>query len=723
MADLSSSYLILWASQTGNAEWIAKNIHSEAKQRGYLGECFVMDDYEKSNLDKAGVIIFVTSNTGDGDPPDNGLKLWRFLRRQKQPDYLAHARVTILGLGDTNYSNFNNTGKRLERKAKELGATVFYPKGLADDAEGLELVVDPWIEKLWDVLPNVLVRDEALAKAAEAEAQAEMVVQKVEDLTLEPYSMKARKRTLPENVEKYVDLPNSLVDKYSIDDRTNTLPPPVEKYTGLPNSILNNKNHHPGHPLVIDLAGLEPGAKLTALPKVPAAGAKLGRVGPATPNAATTVPDFVNVPGDIIYAAISQVRCLTTKDALKRTLHLELDAGEEAQFEPGDAFGVVAPNDESLVEAVLARLTTFEEGYQTLYDVQGESLPSHLQKAKSVTLVDLLRYGVDLTSSPRKALFRLLADYTSDAKEKTTLMYICSKQGSSQFNAVRDQVPTLLDILASFPSCRPPIERLLDVLPPHNPRYYSIANSPLKHPGKIHFAFNVVDYTNVYDVPRKGVATPWLDHLTGVIPHKTTGKPTVVDFPSRSIRVPVFLKQNTNAFVLPTDTARPLVLIGPGTGIAPFMGFVQHRHEQRRIRKTMGGVGMHPSRDIQKEFGDIWVYYGFRERHKDYLFEEELEGFAKDGTISKLELAVSRGTDQKMYVQDLLRRDSRQLYDMIINKDAAIYVCGDAKGMAKGVQDVLVDMLCEHQQLDKLEANKLLIEWMGSRKYLRDLWA
>lgn len=87
-------------------------------------------------MDKTGVLIFVTSNTGDGDPPDNSSKLWRYLRRQKQKDYLAHAKIAVLGLGDTNYTNFNNSAIRLEKKAKELGATVFYEKGMADDAEG-----------------------------------------------------------------------------------------------------------------------------------------------------------------------------------------------------------------------------------------------------------------------------------------------------------------------------------------------------------------------------------------------------------------------------------------------------------------------------------------------------------------------------------------------------------------------------------------------------------
>ncbi|CAO3698888.1 unnamed protein product [Rhizopus microsporus] len=136
MTELASTYLILWASQTGNAEWIAKNIHTEAAKKGYTGDCFVMDDYEKAPLQKTGIIILITSNTGDGDAPDNSLKFWKFLRRNKDKEYLKGTKFTVLGLGDSNYSNFNNTGKRLEKKFKDLGATVFYEKGLADDAEG-----------------------------------------------------------------------------------------------------------------------------------------------------------------------------------------------------------------------------------------------------------------------------------------------------------------------------------------------------------------------------------------------------------------------------------------------------------------------------------------------------------------------------------------------------------------------------------------------------------
>ncbi|CEI93801.1 hypothetical protein RMCBS344292_08027 [Rhizopus microsporus] len=447
MTELASTYLILWASQTGNAEWIAKNIHTEAAKKGYTGDCFVMDDYEKAPLQKTGIIILITSNTGDGDAPDNSLKFWKFLRRNKDKEYLKGTKFTVLGLGDSNYSNFNNTGKRLEKKFKDLGATVFYEKGLADDAEGLENVVDPWIEKLWEVLPTVLTQksDLTIEESVEAEKQLEkeMTELKIDPVSV-PYSMKNRKKTVPDLVEKYTQLENSLIE---------SAVEAVEKIKAFKKSF----------PLQISLTGLEPGAKLTGLPRVPVPVAKLTKLEGQKPTNSVQVPEFVVTPTPIIYAPITMVSCLSTEDALKRTLELELDVGEKVHYEPGDAFGVVAPNDEHLVYAVLDRLSVPEESYNDAYKVEGDNLPSHLQGASYTTLLELFRYGVDLTSQPRKALFRMLADYATDPKEKLSLMYICSKQGAAAFNAIRDECPTLLDILETFPSCQPPIERLLDL--------------------------------------------------------------------------------------------------------------------------------------------------------------------------------------------------------------------------------------------------------------------
>ncbi|KAI8994647.1 hypothetical protein BDB01DRAFT_846667 [Pilobolus umbonatus] len=706
MTALAPKYLILWASQTGNAEWIAKNIHSEATNKGYKGDCFVMDEYEIINIQSYGVIIVVCSNTGDGDAPDNSLKFWRFLRRNKDKTYLENTRITVLGLGDSNYTSFNNTGIKIEKKFKDLGAKVFYPKGLADDAEGLENVVDPWIEKLWEVLPTVLKHDngKSIEDSIKEEQELEKKLTEVEiDPATLPYSMKDREKSLPEPVLKYTHLENSLVN---------------------PEEPAKKVEQVKGHPLEISLVGLEAGAKLTGLPRISVPVAKLVKLDEQKKDT-SIVPDFVVTPAPISYAPVTMVSCLTTSDSLKRTLEIELDIGEGAHYEPGDSFGIVAPNDESLVLAVLNKLNVTPDQYNDLYKVDGDNLPTHLQKASSVSLLDLFRYGVDLTTQPRKALFRMMADYTSDPKEKLSLMYICSKQGGAVFNELREENPNFLDILETFPSCRPPVERLLDLLPAHMPRFYSISSSPLKRQGKVRFAFNVIEYTTPKNAKRRGVATPWLDRLTKLVPARTTPTNIEIILHGNDIKIPIFIRHNTNAFVLPSNTARPLILIGPGTGIAPFIGFLEHRQTQREIRLALGGVGHQPRRQIKEAFGPIFVYYGFRNKSKDFLFEQEIRAFEKDGTITQLSLAESRASDgtPKTYVQDLLRRDMEKLYDLIINKDAAIYVCGDAKGMAKGVQDVLIEMLTKYQKLDTLEATKLLMHWTSQKKYLRDLWA
>jgi methionine synthase reductase len=591
----------------------------------------------------------------------------------------------------------------------------------------LENVVDPWIEKLWEVLPTVLKQNSDMSieesVKTEKELEKEMTELQIDPVSV-PYSMKNRKKTLPKEVAKYTQLENSLVNNFTTEARREQLPGKVVDYTQLENTLINEKIPYQAFPLDIDLSSLEAGAKLTGLPRVSVPVAKLVKLeGQKPEDFSGKVPDFVPTPTPITYAPIVMAACLTSADAVKRTLEVELDVGEETHFEPGDAFGVLAPNDEDLVEAVLLRLGFARNAWHQLYKVEGENLPSHLQNATSTSILELFRYGVDITSHPRKALFRMLADYTTDPKEKLTLMYICSKQGTAAFNAIRDETPTLLDILATFPSCHPPIDRLLDLLPAHQPRFYSIASSPLKRHGKIRFAFNVVQYITPKNVSRQGIATPWLDTLTELIPSRTTAHKTEVPLHHKRINVPMFVRYNANAFVLPQNTQRPLVLIGPGTGIAPFIGFLEHRQTQRQVRMKMGGVGHSPSQQIRKEFGPIHVYDGFRDRRHDFLFEQALTEFETDGTITKLRVAESRNAEgkPKVYVQDLIKEDQEELYKLIVENDAAIYVCGDAKGMAKGVQDALVEMLVKYHQVDALEANKLLMKWIAEKKYLRDL--
>ncbi|PKK72650.1 hypothetical protein RhiirC2_679852 [Rhizophagus irregularis] len=686
-SEKSSRFVILYASQTGNAEWIAKNIHQEASERGFVNECYVMEEIDKFDLSKENVLILVTSNTGDGDPPDNATKFFRFLRKIKSNTFLSHLKFTILGLGDTNYTNFNNTAKRLEKRMIDLGAAPFYNKGLADDAMGLETTVDPWIANLWPELVKVCVQK----GKDNNNTKVENIIESVKTLSINGKT-ESNETSLP------LETPNGQS---------------VDKKMGIAS----------GTKIMLDLSELAKVEQFTALPRIPTVICKIIKSNEERIINSPTLPTLINTPTPIVNTRLDAVRCLTHPEALKRTIHLELeikDYREKLEFIPGDSFGIIAPNNEKLCLGILKTLEIDEnEANQeiSVESAEGTELPSHLRNAKSTSIIELLRYGVDLNSLPRKALLRLLAEYTTNEEEKKTLLFLCSKQGSVQFNLLREQVPTLLDLLITFPSSKPPLERLLDVLPPHQPRYYSIVNSPLVNRDLLHFAFNIVDYKTPvpYNVRKYGVCTPWLDNLSGYAKEINKRVPLTTD-----INIPIFMKPNSNGFAVPSDISRPIIMIGPGTGVAPFVGFIQHREQQIIAERKLI--------NIEKTFGEMWLFYGCRDIEKDYLYREELERFSENGFLKELLVVISRAPNAGLngnpkYVQDLLRKRGQEIYELLDQKNAMIFVCGDAQGMAKGVNDALADILVEHGKIQKSDALKILTQWISDKRYLRDLWS
>lgn len=303
-------------------------------------------------------------------------------------------------------------------------------------------------------------------------------------------------------------------------------------------------------------------------------------------------------------------------------------------------------------------------------------IPSHLQPIQSASLLDIFRYAVDLTTSAKKANIRLFADHATDLAEKQKLMFMSSKQGADLFNDLRAQGPTLLDILHTFPSVKIPVARVIEALPPLQPRYYSITSSPMAKNGHRRWscAFNVVQYELPVGVKRRGVCTPWLDDLSGNVPF---GKPVSTGL--SSVRVPIFVKPNETKFNLPADTTKPVIMIGPGTGVAPFMGFLEHRAEQRKIKKRLVNIGSGSRQHLDDMFGEMWLFFGCRHRDRDWLFRQQMEEYKSDGVLTQLRLAVSREEDvpnSGKYVQDLIRKESKKVWDLLHKKGALIYVCG-----------------------------------------------
>ncbi|KAI9594384.1 hypothetical protein BDF19DRAFT_423475 [Syncephalis fuscata] len=678
---LSDRFILFYASQTGNAEWIAKGLDKTAGEKGYSCHCLEMDSFSEVMFDKEQLLVFVVSTTGDGDPPDNSLKFWRWLRRNKQPDLLAHIKYAILGLGDTNYENFCNTAKRLDKKLKEMNAHAFYPTGKADDATGLEEVVDPWIEGFWPALATVC------RKTLEGNnTPATAIAPAISDVIIKESESTPPTATTP-SLQQLAPSADVVKEQSAVDELT-------FKVTKLVSEITDHTEaaDYPAYVISLDTTALDGGlSKLTNIAKSPPQLSQLVEV-ETTTTPTNTAPVFFQPPSPLLYARLTGARTLTAPTAVKQTLHLALaikegpaedsaSIREELDLLPGDAFGILCPNDPRLVQAVLEQLNAVDEADRPL---------------ATTTRRQLLTHALDLTDVLRKTTLRLLADVATDLEDKKKLLYLSSKQGSDVFKQLRDQLPTFLDLLKTFPSAKPTVDRLLDTLPALQPRSYSCTNTPLS----IHVNCTLHLMWPITKMPKIDIV------LVAIIARLSSTE--CADF-----RVP------------DTSIHRPLILVGPGTGVAPFIGFLAHRMEQRRLRLSMGGLTRVPRLEVDAAYGPIHLFYGCRDDRLDFLYKDELDQAKSSGALAELILAVSRRPEHgRRYVQDGLRERADLVWQLMSEQNGMIFVCGDATNMAKDVNNALVDIIKEKSEIaDTKDALAVLAEWTKQGRYLRDLWA
>ena len=353
---------------------------------------------------------------------------------------------------------------------------------------------------------------------------------------------------------------------------------------------------------------------------------------------------------------------LNGRGSAKETLHLELLLeGSGLVYEPGDALGVVPSNDDAVVEELIGLL-----GADAGAEISGP-------KGKE-SLRDAMRNTFEITTITRPFL-RGYAEL-AESKELSALLADTDKLNAWLYGR------EIVDVLQTWPVKGLPVQEFLDLLRKLPPRLYSIASSLNAHPDEVHLCVGVTRY-EAHGRQRKGVCSTFLADRVEV-----------------DGTMPVYVDRNKN-FKLPGGVDTPVIMVGPGTGIAPFRAFVEERELQ-------GG-------------GKNWLFFGDQHFTTDFLYQTEWQQWLKDGTLTRMDVAFSRDQAQKLYVQHRMMEKAADLWAWL-QDGAHFYVCGDESRMAHDVHQALIDIARSQGGLSAEDADAYVKQLQKDRRYQRDVY-
>ena len=361
-------------------------------------------------------------------------------------------------------------------------------------------------------------------------------------------------------------------------------------------------------------------------------------------------------------ATLSVNQKITGRDSEKDVRHIEIDLGDSGlRYQPGDALGVWYQNDPQLVKELVELLWLKGDEPVT---VEGKTLP----------LSEALQWHFELTVNTAT----IVENYATLTRSESLLPLVGDKAQLQQYAAATPIVD-----MVRFSPAQLDAEALIGLLRPLTPRLYSIASSQAEVESEVHVTVGVVRY-EIEGRARAGGASSFL-----------------ADRVEEDGEVRVFIEHNDN-FRLPANPETPVIMIGPGTGIAPFRAFMQQRAAD-------GAQGKN------------WLFFGNPHFTEDFLYQVEWQSYVKEGLLTRIDLAWSRDQQQKIYVQDKLREQGAELWRWI-NDGAHIYVCGDANRMAKDVEHTLLEVIAEYGAMDAEAADEFLSELRVERRYQRDVY-
>ncbi len=552
--------LVLWASQTGNAEAAAEAMAKRLEGAGHPVQLAALETVSPQELNMAAHCLFFVSTFGDGDAPASaGDFLPRLVRHEDEA--LNSTAYAVCAFGDSNYDQFCGFGRALDARLEALGARRLLPRAECEPDHEDELAA--WCE------------------------QALTYIRKKQDLS-------------------------------SLDV----------------SSVAISGAHR--------------------IDEAPSSAASSSQEPPATSGFSRKTPYPARLTGN---------RLLTAPGSSKEVRQFILDlSGGPLTYNAGDALGIWPTNCPQLVQHILS--TLMMEG-ATPVDVSGIG---------AVSLVQALTRHVEICAINTETL-----RWWAGISGSSTLETLLSQERAAQMRWLHGK--QLADLLLIAPGTIS-AQDFVNGLKRLQPRLYSIASSPLRHPEEVHLTVSVVRYEGPHGA-RKGVASSFM-----------------ADRADRS-DVPVFI-QPTRHFRPPSNPETPVIMVGPGTGIAPFRAFLQDR-------EASGAKGRN------------WLFFGEQKRETDFYYRDELEEWQRSGHLTRLDLAFSRDSTEKIYVQHRMQEHGAELWNWL-NDGAHVYICGDAQRMAKDVEATLADIIAQQGQMPAEHAQAYVKQMMRDGRYLTDIY-
>ncbi|GFR48013.1 hypothetical protein Agub_g9842 [Astrephomene gubernaculifera] len=737
---MDTPLLVLYGSQTGNAQDVAERIGREARLRLFKPRVVAMDSYDVTSLPSEQLLVCVTSTTGQGDPPDNMRRFWRFLlRRSLPPDSLAACSFAVFGLGDSGYPNYNVVAKKLDKRLAGLGARVLLERGLGDDQHpnGYEAALDPWLARLWPALRALaplpegvqqpLLTEESLlalsppklrltplrspAQTACAARQlaarlrreqphlpvlGELLVQQAQQ-GLQEEGLKRQ-----QGLQEQVEATHGSAEGQILAEEEESKQQQAEAAGGGCGSggegggdgSSNNSSSKGcgGSSSSSSSTGLEATLRLA---EAVAAAADFRRLLQYVSGVPVSVsePEPKQDPRDVptggghrpttavlqdgegadvrhpplpytygpwrpYLARLAVNRRITAPEHFQDTRHIELDLdGSGLSYEPGDLVAILPMTATVAVDAFLQRLGLDGEAWVRLEAAEeqqqqrpqqspdddavthgscgaGEAAPCVVARVRS-----LVQGCLDIAgASPRRFLFQVLHNYAATELERERLAHFASAEGRDDlYRYNQRESRTLSEVLSDFPSASPPLERLLESAPLLRPRLFSAASSQsLRGPSAVHLLVALVSYNTPLRRRRVGLCSGYLGGLD----------PAAAEAAGEEIRVAVWTERGS--LRPPKSPNTPLILIGPGTGVAPFRAFLEDRYatilasnkdqqqqQQQQAPNDQEQQQQQPSlqQPLTPPPAPCFLFFGCRSRSADFYYSQQWKEYMRAGVL------------------------------------------------------------------------------------------